>query len=201
MLLGLDLPLPKVLLSHGFILANGQKMSKSIGNVVDPIEVLEKHGVDALRYYFTRHIDTFIDSDFTWEKYENAYANELANDYGNLVQRLATLAKKNEVEGKPFSAQIDADYKQLMNNFQFTDAINHAWELVQAVNKHIEDSKPWMVAKEDKDAAKLLLEQLINELLQANHQLKPFLLVADRVEEIFTTGKIEPPETPLFPKN
>lgn len=201
MLLGLDLPLPKVLLSHGFILANGQKMSKSIGNVVDPIEVLEKHGVDALRYYFTRHIDTFVDSDFTWEKYENAYANELANDYGNLVQRLATLAKKNEVEGKPFSAQIDADYKQYMNNFQFTDAINHAWELVQAVNKHIEDSKPWMVAKEDKEAAKLLLEQLINELLQANHQLKPFLLVADRVEEIFTAGKIEPPETPLFPKN
>ena len=84
MLLGLGLPLPKVLVSHGMILANGQKMSKSIGNVVDPMEVIDKHGIDAFRYYFLRHVDTFADSDFTWEKFENAYNNELANDLGNL---------------------------------------------------------------------------------------------------------------------
>ena len=95
MLLGLGLPLPRTLVSHGFILADGQKMSKSVGNVVDPIDVLDKHGVDAFRYYFLRHMDTFSDGDFTWEKYEAAYANELANDLGNLVQRLATLAAKN----------------------------------------------------------------------------------------------------------
>ena len=89
MLMGLGLPLPKNLVSHGMVLANGQKMSKSIGNVVDPMEAIEKHGLDAFRYYFLRHIDTFADSDFTWEKFDNAYNNELANDLGNLVQRLA----------------------------------------------------------------------------------------------------------------
>ena len=98
-LLGLGLPLPHVLLSHGHILSNGQKMSKTLGNVVDPIEAMERHGLPAFRYYFSRHIDTFADSDFTWEKFDNAYSNELANDLGNLVQRLATLCSKNSVPG------------------------------------------------------------------------------------------------------
>lgn len=96
-LLGLGLDLPKTIVSHGFVLADGQKMSKSIGNVVDPVEVLERHGLPAFRYYFLRHVDTFADSDFTWEKFEEAYSHELANDLGNLVQRLATLCYKNEV--------------------------------------------------------------------------------------------------------
>ena len=98
MLLGLGLDLPRTIVSHGFVLADGQKMSKSIGNVVDPLEVVEKHGAEAFRYFFLRHMDTFADSDFTWEKFENAYNNELANDLGNLVQRLATLAMKNNIK-------------------------------------------------------------------------------------------------------
>lgn len=96
-LLGLDLPLPKRLVTHGHILSNGQKMSKSLGNVVDPVEVMERHGLDAFRYFFLAHVDTFLDSDFTWDKFDAAYNNELANDLGNLVQRLATLCYKNGV--------------------------------------------------------------------------------------------------------
>jgi len=227
MLLALDLPLPKVLLSHGFILANGQKMSKSIGNVVDPLEVLEKHGLDAFRYYFSRHIDTFADSDFTWEKYEKAYVGELANDYGNLVQRLSNLCAKNNVDGeylvsqkvlitdepanskingnsahaRLFTPEKDTQYESLMNNFNFTAGIEYAWGKIQNVNKRIEDTKPWSVAKEDPDEAKKLLASLVKDLLNANHLLKPFLPIANMVEEIFTSKKITPPETPLFPKN
>ena len=137
MLLGLGLPLPKVLLSHGFILADGQKMSKSIGNVVDPMEVIEKHGLAAFRYYFLRHCDTFLDSDFTWEKFESAYNNELANDLGNLVQRLSTLASKAELglapemRAKYTSAdgqELDAWYTELMDEFEFSRAFDYAWE-------------------------------------------------------------------------
>ncbi|MDO4978571.1 MAG: methionine--tRNA ligase [Candidatus Saccharibacteria bacterium] len=202
-LLGLGLPLPKVLLSHGFILANGQKMSKSIGNVVDPIEVLERHGLDATRYYFSRHIDTFDDSDFTWEKFDNAYNNELANDFGNLVQRLAAMSKKNEVKGQEaFEPIYDGEYKNFMDNYEYTKAMDYVWSKVQDVNKHIEETKPWMVAKEDPATAKKLLEDLDRELLQVNYLLKPFLPDAtSKVEDIFVTSDIIEPGTPLFPKN
>lgn len=211
MLLGLGLPLPKTLLCHGFILSNGQKMSKSIGNVVDPNEVIERHGLDAFRYYFTRHIDTFNDSDFTWEKYDNAYSNELANDYGNLVQRLATLCQKNQLTAAElneagvlkdgcFEKQFDESYTDLMNRFEFTNGIEYAWSKIQAINKRIEETKPWAVAKEDPVTAKKLLAELIADLLAANHLLKPFLPITKTVEEIFTAEKIAAPETPLFPK-
>ncbi|MBR1801639.1 methionine--tRNA ligase [Candidatus Saccharibacteria bacterium] len=214
MLLGLGLPLPKTLLCHGFILANGQKMSKSIGNVVDPIEVLEKHGLDAFRYYFSRHIDTFADSDFTWEKYESAYNNELANDYGNLVQRLSNLCNKNSVDraflekrkvledGKFKNTwdSDDAEYKIYMDNFEFSKGIEYAWEKIQAINKRIEDTKPWSVAKENPDEAKILLASLVGDLLNANEMLKPFLPAAEKVDKIFTSKEITPPKEPLFPK-
>ncbi len=206
-LLGLGLPLPKTLLCHGFILSNGQKMSKSIGNVVDPIEVLDKHGLDAFRYYFSRHIDTFVDSDFTWDKYENAYNNELANDYGNLVQRLSNLCNKNDID-RAFldshsvysSIKLDDKYCALMDKFEFTNAIEYAWKKIQDVNRHIEETKPWSVAKENPDEAKELLATLAGELLNANELLKPFLPAAERVSEIFSAEKIEPPKVPLFPK-
>lgn len=214
MLLGLGLPLPKVLLCHGFILSNGQKMSKSIGNVVDPLEVLDKHGLDAFRYFFSRHVDTFTDGDFTWDKYEDAYNNELANDYGNLVQRLSNLCNKNDVDRKFLEKRKvvedkkfrntwdseDAEYKRYMDNFEFTKGIEYAWSKIQAVNKRIEDTKPWAVAKENPEEAKILLASLVGDLLNANEMLKPFLPIAEKVEEIFTSAKIEPPKTPLFPK-
>ena len=107
-LLGLGLPLPRTILSHGFILVDGQKISKSLGNGIDPVEVLEKHGINAFRYFFSKHIDTFLDADFTWENFENAYRNELANDYGNLVQRLSVLCQKNTVKKQEFTPELDA---------------------------------------------------------------------------------------------
>src|SRR6266498_1004177 len=90
-LIALDLPLPKTLLVHGFVLTGGTKMSKSLGNVINPIEVIDAYGVDAFRYFFLRHIPTIEDGDFTWEKFENAYNNELGNELGNLVQRVASM--------------------------------------------------------------------------------------------------------------
>ena len=189
-------------------------MSKSIGNVVDPLEVLDKHGLDAFRYYFSRHIDTFADSDFTWDKYEDAYNNELANDYGNLVQRLSNLCKKNGVNREFLEKRKvleagkfrntwdsdDAEYTKLMDNFEFTKGIEYAWSKISAVNKRIEDTKPWSVAKENPEEAKILLASLVADLLNANEMLKPFLPAAEKVDKIFTADIIEPPEVPLFPK-
>lgn len=202
MLLGLGLPLPRVLLSHGFILVDGQKMSKSIGNVIDPIEVLDRHGLDAFRYYFLRHADTFSDSDFTWEKFEKAYNNELANDLGNLVQRLATMACKNgiKLDAEP-ELNFDIEYAGLMDKFEFSRAFDYVWEKVQNINKKIDEEKPWMLAKNG-EIEKLheCLQGLISDLLSANYMLSPFLPNAtEKIFEIFA-GDIEPPKTPLFPK-
>ena len=203
MLIGLGLPLPKVLLSHGFILANGQKMSKSIGNVVDPIEVLERHGLDAFRYYFLKHADTFADSDFTWEKFENAYNNELANDLGNLVQRLATLAKKNGIvltETPEF--HFDAKYIELMNAFEFSRAFEYLWSKVQDINKRIDEEKPWSLAKNgETEKLQECMQNLILDLLNVNYMLSPFIpQTTEKIFEIFE-NPIAPPEIPLFPKD
>ena len=201
-LLGLGLPLPRTILSHGFIQVDGQKISKSLGNGIDPVEVLEKHGINAFRYFFSKHIDTFLDADFTWEKFENAYRNELANDYGNLVQRLSVLCQKNFVEKLDFSSSFVPEYTELMDRFEFTNAINKAWGMIQDVNRHIEEQKPWQLAKTNPEQARVSLSGLVKELLVANHHLKPFLPVAETVGSIFTgSGQILPPETPLFPKD
>ncbi len=200
-LLGLGLPLPRNLVSHGMVLADGQKMSKSIGNVVDPMEVLNKHGIDAFRYFFLRHIDTFADSDFTWEKYEAAYNNELANDLGNLVQRLATLAHKNNITISEFENIPDAEYCKLMNNFEFSKAFDYVWEKIQAINRKIDDEKPWSLAKNGEvDKLEKCMKSLIIELLTSNLMLGPFVPnAAEKIKAIFT-DPIVPPEVPLFPK-
>lgn len=201
-LLGLDLKLPQKVISHGHVLAGGQKMSKSIGNVVDPMAVLERHGLEAFRYYFLRHIDTFADSDFTWEKFDEAYNNELANDLGNLVQRLATLCRKNEVHGISTPDVVDEEYRKLMDRYGFSKAFDYVWGKVQQLNKDIDIAKPWELAKQGKtEEARNVLSQLVGGLLKVSELLKPFLPeTSAKIQSIFTVDEIVPPSTPLFPK-
>ncbi|MBR2695779.1 methionine--tRNA ligase [Candidatus Saccharibacteria bacterium] len=199
-LLALDLPLPKVILSHGHVLSNGQKMSKSLGNIIDPLEILNKYGLDPFRYFFLRHIDTFADSDFTWEKFDAAYSNELANDLGNLVQRLAVLSNKNSVNLPDFTPTKDEEYISLMDNFEYTKAFDHIWNKIQQINKDINDLAPWSVAKTDPEKAKDILTDLDLRLLDAVVLLKPFLPeTANKIAEIFSASSIAIPQ-PLFPK-
>ncbi|MBQ3476478.1 methionine--tRNA ligase [Candidatus Saccharibacteria bacterium] len=202
MLLGLGLPLPKNIVSHGMVLADGQKMSKSIGNVVDPVELIDRYGVDAFRYFFLKHVDTFADADFTWEKFNNAYNNELANDFGNLVQRLSVMMSKNKVKMISVTTEMPTEYKKLMDEFRFSDAFAWVWEKVQKINKRIDDEKPWMLAKNGEvDKLSDCLQSLAADLVECNFLLSPFLPGATKkVEQIFTSGEITPPAQPLFPK-
>lgn len=203
MLIGMGLPLPKVLVSHGMVLADGQKMSKSIGNVVDPVEVIDKYGVEAFRYFFLRHIDTFADSDFTWTKFEDSYNNELANDLGNLVQRLAAMCAKNQIDYKPKAeARLSTEYCELMDRFEFAKAFDYVWGRVQGLNKRIDDEKPWLMAKNgETEKLDACMNNLISELRAVADELSPFLPgTAKRIKEIFV-GAIVPPKTPLFPKS
>jgi len=200
-LMALDLPLPKNLLAHGFITVDGQKMSKSIGNVIAPEEILEKHGLMPFRYYFLRHGSTTDDVDFTWDKYEAGY-NELANDLGNLVQRLATLCGKNSVSGLEIQKTDMPDFDEKMEAFEFNVAFDLVWSEIQGLNRRIDEEKPWALAKTDPEQAKKVLQTLAQDLLNLCPRLGLFIPeTAEKIQEIFTASEISAPKTPLFPKN
>lgn len=202
-LLGIGLDLPKNLVVHGHVLSNGQKMSKSLGNVIDPMEVLNRKGLPAFRYFFLRHIDSFADSDFTNEKFENAYNNELANDLGNLVQRLATLCKKNDVAGVQSELKLTPEFCALMDKFEFSKALDLVWGKIQQLNKQIDEQKPWELAKNgESERVQEVLQDLERGLVDTAQLLTVFLPeTAQQIIDIFTAKAVVPPAQPLFPKN
>lgn len=210
MLLGLGVPLPKKLLVHGFINVGGTKMSKSIGNVVDPMEIIQGYGVDAFRYYFSKHIPTLEDGDFTWEKFENAYNNELGNELGNLVQRVASMINRYQegVIGDIPEGQHDARlYHEAMTRLHFDKAFDEVWTSVRSLNVYLEDVKPWEIAKNkdtDQEAAAHLNEVLgyaASSLLQTADLLMPFLPgTANAIKKIFGDGVVSQYQGVLFPK-
>ena len=213
MLLGLDLPLPKKLLVHGHINVGGAKMSKTVGNVIDPNQVIDEYGLDAFRYFFARHIPTQDDGDFTWEKFEMAYNTELGNDLGNLVSRVASMVTKYQsgvIGEMPKGGDHDMKpYFDAMNSLHFNVALDEIWETVRALNKYIEVVKPWEIAKKrdsDPEAEAHLGEVLAHAtgtLLQVADQLVPLLPgTAVAIQKTFGSGVIVPLESTggLFPK-
>jgi methionyl-tRNA synthetase len=212
MLLGLDLPLPKKLLVHGFVNVGGAKMSKTVGNVVDPSQIIDEYGIDAFRYFFSRHIPTLDDGDFTWEKFENAYNNELGNDLGNLVSRVASMISRYQsgvIGDAPKGDHDTKPYYDAMHELRFNQAIDEVWDTIRELNRYIEMVKPWEIAKRretDPDAEAHLAEvlgQAVGTLLQVAELLAPFLpTTAENINKIFGTGVVVPIETVggLFPK-
>jgi len=210
MLLGLEVPLPKKLLVHGFINVGGSKMSKTVGNVVDPMEVIENYGVDAFRYYFSRHIPTLDDGDFTWERFEAAYNNELANELGNLVSRVAQMVMRYQagVVGDSIKAEHDAAaYHEAVKNFEYNRALDEVWLMVRSLNQYLESVKPWEIAKQretDQDAEAHLSEILahaVGTLQQIGALLAPFMpATATDIATIFADGVIKQQPSVLFPK-
>jgi methionyl-tRNA synthetase len=206
MLLGLGLELPKLLFVHGFITNNGQKMSKSLGNVVDPLEVVDKYGLDAFRYYIFRHGPSSEDVDFTWEKFENAYNNELANELGNAVQRVAAMINKYQegVIGSVSEPQHDVgQYVSAIEECRFDRAMEAIWEQVRGVNQYIEEEKPWSIAKEnDPEHLQEVLAEAVSSLLEIAELLEPFLPdTSEKIKYVFGDGVVKQlKEQSLFPK-
>lgn len=210
MLLGLDLPLPKRLLVHGFVNVSGAKMSKTVGNVVDPNEIIDQYGLDAFRYFFSRHIPTLDDGDFTWEKFETAYNTELGNDLGNLLQRVASMITRYQsgVIGDTEQGEHDMQpYRKAMDSLNFSQALDEVWVMVRGLNQYLENVKPWEIAKKreaENEAEAHLAEVLAyaaGTLLQIADLLVPFLpQTATMIHHTFETGVVVPSERVLFPK-
>lgn len=210
MLLGLGLELPGTLLAHGFVNVGGSKMSKTVGNVVDPNEIIDIYGLDAFRYFFSRHIPTLDDGDFTWEKFESAYNTELSNDLGNLLQRVSAMIIRYQagvISGDTQSDHDEQHYHDAMAEFNYAKAIDHTWNSVRALNQYLEDVKPWEVAKRrdsDPEAEAHLGEILAHAagtLQQIATQLAPFLPGASAaILDTFADGVVRPSDGVLFPK-
>lgn len=205
MLIALDIPVQKRLLVHGMINVGGEKMSKSVGNVVDPIDIVKGYGVDAFRYFFMRHISTTEDGDFTWEKFETAYNAELGNELGNLVQRVAAMVNRYQdgVIGAIPEAEHDTQpYHLAISELRLDRALDYVWELIRGLNQYIEEEKPWQIAREeDPEHLQEVLAYATSSLLQIADMLAPFLPDTGKlITEIFGKGIVKPYHGVLFPR-
>jgi methionyl-tRNA synthetase len=169
---------------HGFITADGQKMSKSLGNVINPFDLVNKYSTDALRYFLLREITPGEDGDFTYDKFEKRYNDDLASGLGNLLARvLALLSKGRRYSFRPEEARIKDGYlekkavavmkdsQELASNFRFNEALSLIWSLISMTDKYIEDKKPW----QEKDDNEEVLETLMAILKQISEALQIFI--------------------------
>lgn len=175
MLISTGLEIPKAVYVHGFVTSEGQKMSKSIGNVVDPLGYVDKYGVDALRYYLLREIPSADDGDFSHKRFVDLYNSELANSLGNLVNRVTMMVERyvsgkapKKTTGDDVAPEIDAffsKYSECFDKFDLKGACETLVELTDFANKYIDDKKPWVLAKDNPDELPAVLYDLL-ELLR-----------------------------------
>ncbi len=198
-LLSAGLKLPKKLFVHGYLTINGKKMSKSVGNVIDPNNLIKKFGTDAVRYYLLREIPTTDDGDFSESRMHEIYQSDLSNELGNLLLRLTTLGEKDGLNGvsnedafKKYQEVVDKN----VTKSEFNIALQDLWTEIKKLNKRLDEEAPWK--KEASERTKVL-EDLLTELNALGNALRPFL--PETAETIIksTQGKIKKAPV-LFPR-
>jgi len=205
MLLSLDLPLPKTILVHGFITVEGQKMSKSLGNVIDPFELVEKYGQDAVRYYLLREIPTTKDGDFSYSKFEKRYNDDLAKGLGNLVARVVGIKEKLKIKNvklkgsiqnsklKAEIEQVRKEYTEAIEGYKLNEALVAVWELIGFCDKYIEEKRLW----EEKEENRREIENVAETIKEIASFLEPFLpKTSEKIVKQLETGNL----IPLFPR-
>ena len=184
MLLSLGLPLPQRIFAHGWWLTDDQKMSKSLGNVVSPLMLVDDFGVDSVRYYLMSEMVLGMDATFSSESFEKKYNSDLANDFGNLVSRVSTLIKNNFDEEIPKSSLLDSDLssnfqkivlKEQLDNLEINKVINDIMIFIRSINVFIEQNEPWKLVKSDKVQAGNILYHCAESLRLAAVMLSPVM--------------------------
>lgn len=198
MLFAAGLPNTSHVLINGFITVNGQKMSKTLGNVIDPLEIVGQFGVDALRYFAIRELSPHEDSDFDIERFKDAYNANLANGIGNLTNRILKMAEDNVSKDEIIlSDELPSDYVEKMNEYNLHRASEIAWQHVATLDKYIQETEPFKLIKVDQDAGKKVIIELVGKLYTIAHMIEPFVPEASsRIIEAIRNHK--KPETPIF---
>ena len=199
MLMSAGLPTTRQIVYHGFITSGGQKMSKSLGNVIDPIAIVDEYGTDALRYFLARHIHPFEDSDSTMERFMDSYNADLANGLGNLVARVMQLAQSNLAQSvKVHLVPYPEAFTRALDTYKINEAIDHIVARIQALDQKINRTEPFKLVKEDPEKGKKLIEELVHELAAIDLMLEPIMPETSRriIKAIMANKK---PEN-LFPR-
>jgi len=196
MLMSAELPTTDIIFYHGFINSNGQKMSKSIGNVISPYEMVARYGIDATRYILLRHVHPFDDSDLTWEKMDEWYTANLVNGLGNLVARVMKMAESH-LEVKQFAMPTPDNFEG-PKDLEFQKAMDHIWFHVQKLDETIALTEPFKLIKAEPEKAKEIISNLRDSVFTISVLLKPFM---PSTADIIATAvqKNEKPEN-LFPR-
>jgi len=186
MLMSAGLKPSKQILIHGFVTSDGQKMSKSLGNVINPFDLVKKYGTDAVRYFLLREITPTEDGDFTYDKFETRYNSDLASGLGNLTARVVKLGDgknfESEIMNKGLKTEIDKtweDYKRTLDDFKFNESLSSIWKLISFCDKYIEKEKPW----EESENQMSVINNLLIALANIAQMLQVFL--PETSEEIF----------------
>lgn len=195
--------LPKTILVNGFLTINGQKISKSIGNVIRPNEWVKKYGADAVRYYLLRYTNITDDSDISEEKLLQAYNADLANGLGNLVSRVAKLCESSGLNFDPTDHRLHLRVNKYLQEFKFNEALNWIWKSdikwgIKWLDQLINERKPWKIT--DKKGLEVSLNLFVINIRSIAYNLKPFLPeTAEKIEAQFKGPKITS-QKPLFPR-
>ncbi|MDR0953696.1 MAG: methionine--tRNA ligase [Elusimicrobiota bacterium] len=209
-LMALGLPLPGKTFAHGWWTIEGEKMSKSRGNFIDPRDITTKYGVDSLRYFLFREVPFGGDGDFSMDSFKKRFNADLANDLGNLLSRTLNMAAKTVVEIPQNyteksnllakAQETNKTYFEQMDNLAFDKALDSVWFLIGDMNKYIDETKPWMLAKSEPEKAKAILLELIFALKSVVGWISPFMpKTAEEMARRLAVGPIEK-YAPLFPR-
>lgn len=198
MLKSAGLKIPKSIFAHGYVTVEGQKISKSLGNVIDPFDLVNKYGIDPIRYYLLREIPSYDDGDFSLSRFKELYNADLANGLGNLVARVAKLCEKSGFDfGKKTNLSLDNYVIKHLDAYRFGDALARIWEHVHAADKIINEQKPWT---QNGETLKKSLQALVIEIQQIAFNLRSFLpQTAAKIEDQFRGPRIKSAK-PLFPR-
>lgn len=172
MLMSANLPASKQVMVEGFITSGGTKMSKSLGNVIDPLEYAEKYGTDAVRYFLTAELSVFEDSDMTKERFEEAFQANLANGIGNLCARVAAMSEKEGLKVAPEKLSIRSEIVEKLSGYKFDEAMTLIWEEIRRADALINQRQVWKLEGDEKITS---LTELVKIIRQIGTDLAPFM--------------------------